>query len=77
MASKAQPRAAGPCDHANRLIRRDMRGATKEQLWCGTWYDCPSPGCSFTRLEPSAALLQQLREQQSRAAQPRLPLPDA
>jgi hypothetical protein len=64
------------CNHDTGLVLRPLERQTPEQQWCGTWYDCPSPGCSFSRLEPSAALLAQLAEMRTTAA-PVLPDPPA
>lgn len=34
-------------------------GRTREQIWCGTWYDCPTHGCHSGYLFPSYELLRQ------------------
>ena len=31
-------------------------GETKEQRFCGTWYECPYPSCTYTVLFPSEEL---------------------
>lgn len=31
-------------------------GRTPEQRFCGTWYDCPYPGCAHSVLFPSEEL---------------------
>lgn len=49
------------------MTLRPAAGQTKEQLWCGTWYDCTFPEfghkCSITVLIQSKELLAQLAEQ--------------
>lgn len=38
-------------------------GYTKEQRWCGVWYDCAAFRCGRSALIPSAELQAQLKEQ--------------
>lgn len=48
--------------HHKRLVARPVPGQTQEQRFCGTWYDCPIPGCQQKSvLIPSKALLAQLK----------------
>ena len=49
------------CPRHGPLVLRPTTHQTTEQLWCGTWFDCPHRDCSV--LLPSAALLAQLDEQ--------------
>ena len=37
---------------------------TLEQRFCGTWYDCDTPGCACSVLLPSKELQAQLSAQQ-------------
>lgn len=39
------------------MMMRSATNQTQEQQYCGTWYDCPSPGCACSVLMPSAELL--------------------
>ena len=40
--------------HGEQMILRAAR--TKEQSFCGTWYDCPVCGCGCSILLPSQEL---------------------
>jgi hypothetical protein len=42
-------------------------GYTKEQRWCGVWYDCAAFRCGRSALIPSAELRAQLKEQSNPA----------
>jgi hypothetical protein len=50
-----------PNGHGRMLLRDPPGGHTREQRWCGIWYDCPPgpPGhsCESSVLIPSAELL--------------------
>jgi hypothetical protein len=35
---------------------RTLGRQSKEQQWCGTWYDCKTSGCSCSALLPSREL---------------------
>lgn len=37
-------------------------GATKEQRWCGDWYNCIVYGCNCSTLIPSEELLELYRK---------------
>ena len=50
------------------MVERDMRGATYEQKFCGTWFDCPHPGCTCSACEHSPELAAQLDEQRAKRA---------
>lgn len=54
--------------HKKAGVVRDMRGATPEQKWCGTWYDCTEPRCGWSGLEPSAELAKDLAKQKGKTA---------
>ena len=47
------------CDHT-KLVKRPRERMTKEQAWCGEWYDCPHR--DYSVLVPSAELQAQLAE---------------
>lgn len=46
---------------------RPFQRQTKEQLWCGTWYDCQDPGCKSSTLFPSKDLEQHLASMSANA----------
>lgn len=58
-------------EHKIQMILRPLSHQTPEQIFCGTWYDCPA--CTQTVLFQSAALLQQLEEMKSSPKQLGLP----
>lgn len=41
------------CERHGAMVERDIAGQTKEQTWCGTWWDCADPGCRSSFLVPS------------------------
>jgi hypothetical protein len=49
--------------HRELMTRRPDSQMSREQRWCGAWYDCPRPGCRDSALVPSADLLDLLGEQ--------------
>lgn len=40
---------------------RPLSRQTAEQKYCGTWYDCLSPGCKCSVLLPSVELAQEYK----------------
>lgn len=46
--------------HGIKLQLRPARRQTKEQAWCGTWYDCPR--CGYAILLMSRALSEVYRK---------------
>lgn len=44
-------------------------GATREQRWCGTWYECSDYACGVSVLLPSPELIEQWRQQGASPAQ--------
>lgn len=53
------------CEKHGPMTLRPLAGQTKEQAWCGIWYDCAFPGlrCGASVLLESAELRAQLAEQ--------------
>lgn len=47
--------------HGPMTLRQPPGGHTREQRWCGTWYDCQR--CRDTALLPSAGLAAHLAAQ--------------
>lgn len=45
------PKCPNP-EHGEMMLR-PAKHQTQEQRYCGTWYDCPEPGCSCSVLIPS------------------------
>lgn len=46
------------------MVARDPAGQTREQLFCGVWYDCQHSRCRSSALIASPGLTRQLGEQQ-------------
>lgn len=44
------------CSKHGDMHRRDMKGATYEQRFCGEWWNCNDPRCKTATLIPSAGL---------------------
>ena len=42
-----------------RMELRPLTRQTPEQQYCGTWYDCISPGCCGTILLPSVEIAEE------------------
>lgn len=53
--------------HDVTLARRESRGSEFTEA-CGTWYDCPRPGCSTSWVDPSEELKAELEGQRARLA---------
>jgi hypothetical protein len=51
-----RPLCPSSADHGRCAYRP---GRTREQVWCGTWYDCQDPGCHSGYLFPSYELIRQ------------------
>jgi len=49
--------------HDTQMEVRPLNRQTKEQKWCGTWYDCTEPGCNCSILLTSPEL-DKLHQQQ-------------
>lgn len=49
--------------HKEPLIQRPETRQSPEQLWCGTWFDCPY--CGYSELDKSEELKAQLAEQRA------------
>jgi hypothetical protein len=49
--------------HRELLNQRPKGQQTPEQLWCGTWHDCPR--CRYSLLEKSDELMASLEEQRA------------
>lgn len=56
------------CGKHGPMTLRPLASQTKEQLWCGVWYDCAFPTfrCGNSHLLESKELRAQLAEQQAR-----------
>ena len=52
------PRCPAHPDLTMRL--RPLERQTKEQIWCGTWYDCTDPDCKCSVLFNSKELEEHL-----------------
>lgn len=52
----ARPWCPSSAEHGRCVYRP---GRTREQVWCGTWYDCPDPRCHSSVLFPSYELIRQ------------------
>jgi|GEM_PF-3185135 len=44
------------------MTLRPLKRQTKEQKWCGVWYDCTEPDCKCSALFPSKELDQHLED---------------
>jgi hypothetical protein len=53
LALEAPPRCI---EHGCYMERRALSHQTKEQKWCGVWYDCQESQCKITTLIPSPEL---------------------
>jgi hypothetical protein len=55
--SAGESEPGGMCPE-HKLVRelRPKHRLTKEAAWCGTWYDCPNPGCFKSVLIPGEEL---------------------
>ena len=49
--------------HGVALVERSVKVLSKEQEWCGTWFECPLPYCRHSKLIPSPELIEQLAAQ--------------
>jgi hypothetical protein len=47
--------------HGDTMILRPLSRQSKEQQWCGTWYDCQR--CTGSVLLPSEELIESWRQQ--------------
>ena len=51
--------------HGIYMTLRPASRQTKEQAFCGTWYDCPEPHCTTSALLASPGLMAQLETQRA------------
>lgn len=49
--------------HEKPMELREKKSMTKEQEFCGAWYDCQYPGCHVSVLFPSKELRLQLGQE--------------
>lgn len=63
------PEPVPRCERHGPMRLRPLAGQTREQLWCGIWYDCAFPTfrCGTSTLIESKELRAQLAEQRARS----------
>lgn len=52
--------------HGGYMVLRPLSRQTREQRWCGVWYDCPEPRCWSSVLYQSPELAAQNAEMTAR-----------
>ena len=52
------------------MERRSRRGQTREQHFCGDWWDCRIPGCGSALLFPSPELIAWLEARRANLKNP-------
>jgi hypothetical protein len=67
MSSRTSTRTTEKCPGCGgSMHQRSDSEMTREQAWCGTWYDCDAPHCHSSILYESEALKAELAEQSKR-----------
>ena len=45
------------------MFDKPLAAQSKDEKWCGTWFECREPGCFAAVLQPSRELTEHLQKQ--------------